>query len=255
MKWLKILMKSILGLSIGLYVLSPECFAELKFNTQDFAPFTYMENNSVKGPGVDVIKAVCNEMNAICSFHLLPWRRAQKEVEIGKAHAIFLIGWNKKRADWLYFSHPILKTEYGFFVKKNNPLNYKKMEDVKGFTVGVYGPSNTSRSLEKIKEKMSDLNIDMKAKDETGFKKLAVNRVDAVYSNRDVGYNIMERLVLDNIRYAGAHEQLKYYIGFSKRYTDKQTVERFNAAFKKLHDQGVIQQILKGYNLESSELE
>jgi polar amino acid transport system substrate-binding protein len=91
---------------------------------------------------------------------LLPWRRAQDEVANGTAHGLFTIGWNEERAKTFYFSPPILNTEYGFFVRNDNPLKFNQVLDVKGYVVGVFGPSNTSFFLEKIKEERFDHRYD-----------------------------------------------------------------------------------------------
>ena len=228
---------------------------ELRFNTQDFAPFNYAIEGAVSGPAVDIIRAVCNDMQITCSFKLLSWRRAQEEVREGKANGMFVIGWNEERAKWLYFSPPILNTEYGFFVRNDNPLQFKDVSDVKGYRVGVYGPSNTSKSLEKIHAQVPDMTIDMRPDDEAGFKKLALGRVKAVYSNRDVGNHLIAKLGLNNIRYAGMQRTLKYYIGFSQEHTEKTLVEQFNASFRNLYKRGEIQKILGRYTMQPADLD
>jgi polar amino acid transport system substrate-binding protein len=229
--------------------------AELKFNTQDFAPFNYEIGGVVSGPGADIIRRICSDIKIDCSFNLLPWARAQEEVRNGIAQALFLIGWNEERAQWLYFSPPILKSEYGFFVRNDNPLKFKHVSDVKGYTIGVYGPSNTSFFLEKIKAEIKDLTIDMTPDDPAAFKKLSLGRVAAVYSNRDVGYDLIAKLSLTNLRYAGVHTGLKYYVGFSQKFTDKKLVDQFNATFRNLYKRGLIQEILAKYHMEAAQLE
>jgi polar amino acid transport system substrate-binding protein len=229
--------------------------AELKFNTQDFAPFSYEVNGVVSGAAADIIRRICGEIEIDCSLQLLPWRRAQEEVENGIAHALFVIGWNEERAKTLYFSPPLLNTEYGFFVRDDNPLKFKQNSDVKGYTVGVYGPSNTATALEKIKAEVKDMSIDMTPDDKAAFRKLSVGRVDAVFSNRDVGYDLMRKLGLKNIRYSGRQQSLKYYIGFSQKFTDKKLVDQFNAAFRNLYKRGVIQEILAKYKMDAAQLE
>jgi polar amino acid transport system substrate-binding protein len=168
--------------------------AELKLNTQDFAPFNYEVKGVVSGPAADIIRKICSEMKIDCSLHLLPWRRAQDEVANGTAHGLFVIGWNEELAKTLYFSPPILNTEYGFFVRDDNPLKFKQNSDVKGYTVGTFGPSNTATALEKIKGEIKELTIDMTPDDESAFKKLSLGRVDAVFSNKDVGNDMMRKL-------------------------------------------------------------
>ena len=243
---------------LGMFVFIFSGFAlgqTLVFNTQDFPPFSYKIAGEIKGPGVAIIEAVCEKINVDCSFRLLPWTRAQMEVKTGKANAMFVIGWNKARDEWLYFTPPILKTEYGFFIKDDSPLEFKAESDIKGYKVGVLGPSNTSKSLKKIKVNVGDITIDMRPDDEPGFKKLSVGRVDAVFSNRDVGAAMIKKNNLKNLRYAGKQRELNYYIGFSKEFNDKSIIDKFNNGFRDLYKDGTIKKILDKYFMEPAVIE
>jgi polar amino acid transport system substrate-binding protein len=146
----------------------------------------------------------------------------------------------------------LLSTEYGFFVRNDNPLTFKQNTDVKGYTVGVFGPSNTATALEKIKAEVKDLAIDITPDDVAAFKKLSLGRVDAVFSNKDVGFDLVQKLDIKNVRYTGRQQSLKYYIGFSQKFTDKQLVDQFNTTFRTLHKQGVIQEILARYRMDAA---
>ncbi|MCP4022583.1 MAG: amino acid ABC transporter substrate-binding protein [Desulfobacteraceae bacterium] len=227
----------------------------LVFNTQDFPPFSYKIKDRVCGPAVQIIEKVCEKIGVGCVFRLLPWRRAQQEVKEGTAHAMFVIGWNKARDEWLYFSPPIMQTEYGVFVNNSNPLEFRDIFDIKGYTVGVYGPSNTSRSLEKIKAKVGNITIDLQPDDESGFRKLDISRINAVFSNKDVGYAMIKKMKLNNLRYAGTYKSLNYYIGFSKQFNDKNQVTLFNAAFMELYRNGTIKKILSEHRMQIAVIE
>ena len=243
-------------IAVALLSIPPVGAADLVFTTQDFAPFNYVVNGVVSGAAADVIRRICAEMKIDCSMRLFSWPRALQDIIDGKAHGIFVIGWNAERATWLHFSPPLLHTEYGFFVGDDNPLRFTQNADVKGYTVGVFGPrSNTAIALEKIKADIGDLTIDMTPDDEAAFRKLTARRVKAVFSNRDVGYHMLKRLGITNVRYAGRQQALKYYIGFSQKVGDKKLVDRFNATFRTLHKQGVVQQILGRYRMEAAPLE
>ncbi|MCP4133578.1 MAG: transporter substrate-binding domain-containing protein [bacterium] len=222
------------------------------FATQDFPPFSYEINEQVSGPGAELITEICKEMNVDCSLRLLPWSRAQREVKNGSANALFFLARNEERDKWLYYSPPIINTSYGFFVSADNPIKYRKPSDIKGYTVGVYGPSNTSRSLGKISEKSSGVKIDMTPHDEAAFKKLSHKRIDAVYSNKEVGLAMIKKLGLKNIRYAGSSKSIKYYIAFSKEHTNKKNIETFISVYKKLYKRGTIGQILKKYHMQAA---
>ncbi|SLM30282.1 Extracellular solute-binding protein family 3 [Desulfamplus magnetovallimortis] len=232
----------------------------LKLATQDFPPFSYLNNadangkvsiTNVAGPAAEIIRKVCEDAGIECTLSLLPWRRAQYDMEEeGLYNGLFLIGKNKARMKYLYFSPAVLKTEYGFFVKDDNTMEYKSPSDIKDYRVAVYGPSNTSKSLEKVHNEMEQFTIDMRPDDISGFRKLSLGRVEAVYSNKDVGFAILEKQKIKNIRYAGMHRELNYYIGFSMKHTDKSIVDNFNKTFLKLHKENIIQEILSKYALE-----
>jgi polar amino acid transport system substrate-binding protein len=234
---------------------SPLLAIHLSFTTQSLEPFSYHSATGAAGPSVDIVNTICDEMKADCIVDLYPWRRAYYEVQRGRANGIFFIGKNPEREKWLMFSPPIVLTEYGFFVNNNNPLVYKNPGDIEGYIVGVFGPSNTSASLQEIKIEMINFYIDMEDNDESGFRKLSVKRVNAVYSNRDVGYSLIKKLELSNIRYAGAHCKLFYYFAFNPKLTPTKWIEQFNATYRKLYHSGKIHQILQKFNMNPAPLD
>ena len=253
-----------LGISFLLSVwlaATPAWSLVLKFTTQDFPPFSYEINGVVSGPAVEIVQRICAEIDATCSFRLLPWSRAQAQVREGQANGMFVIGWNEKRAKWVHFTPPVINTEYGIFVNKANVLKYTTLSDIAAYKVGVYGPSNTSNSLEKMRGEMvrkgyKPISIDMRPDDESGFKKLALRRLDAVFSNRDVGHALIAKLGLkDMIRYSGAQRKLKYYIGFSMAHNDAKVLREFDAAYVQLHKSGAVKAILDKHGMEVAELE
>ncbi|WP_159084727.1 substrate-binding periplasmic protein [Dongshaea marina] len=241
-----------LSIAIGIAIAS--CFsgaavsATISFATQEFPPFNYKGGSGVAGPGVDIINAVTKSMGDSATFKIYPWSRAQDLVKKGKVDGLFLLGKNKKRMEWLYYTPPIITTEYGFFVQTSAPLQYKAPSDIKGMKVGVFGPSNTSNSLNKL-AKQVDIKVDMTNKNEAVFKKLSSGRVDAVYSNRDVGNSIIKKLGITNLRYAGAQKPVTYYIAFSKEGFAEGTVKSFNEHYLKLKASGEIGKIVSGYNM------
>ena len=209
--------------------------AELIFNTQDFAPFDYAVNGVVSGPAPPTHAPGVHGHEDRVSHAAAPVAARPAGGGRGEGARDVRHRLERQRAKWLHFSPPLLSTEYGFFVRNDNPLTFKQNTDVKGYTVGVFGPSNTATALEKIKAEVKDLAIDMTPDDEAAFKKLSLGRVDTVFSNKDVGHDLVRRLDIKNVRYAGRQQSLKYYIGFSQKFTDKQLVDQFNATFRTLH--------------------
>ena len=93
--------------------------------------------------------------------------------------------------------------------------------------------------------------IEDRPDDASGFRKLAVGRLDAVYSNRDRGYMILEAEGLgDKVRYAGGHQDILYYGGFTREFPDTRLLDRFDSAWKTLFESDVAQRIIERYGLE-----
>lgn len=257
------ILKLLMAASALLFLIVPAAFAQgkLRFVTLEFAPFIYGENQKVAGPGNDVIAAVCERAGVACSFDIYPWRRAQELIKSGDADGMMVIGRNPEREEWLRFSPPLFRTEYGFFVKSDNPMEFTDIEQIAGYKIGVFEPSNTATQLAGIRDEMiargiAPLEIDGHPDDSSGLRKLATGRVDAVYSNRDRGHGIIAEEGLDGqVRYAGHHQAILYYSGIDKAYPDQQTVDRFFGAWRDLYLAGEAQTIIESYGLEPAVVE
>lgn len=230
-------------------------------NTQNFAPFHYqgIRRGEVDGPVPQIVRLVCREAGINCRIILYDdWRRAQENVKNGLADGMFVIAWNSRRAQWLHRSSALIETEYGLFVRDDDDLQFKEALEqpiiMEGYTVGVYGPSGTSNSLVKLKvafeNKDVTLQINMEADDKPLFEKLSLSKGRfAVYTNRIVAESIIKGLGLSNIRYAGKHRSLSYYVGFSKQRVPLTLVEKFNQAYARMIDQGEIRSIMANHSM------
>ena len=226
----------------------------LVFVTQQYPPFNYLERDDgmerVAGPVAEIIAMACARMGVDCTFRLLPWARAQQEVRNGMADGIFTIGLVPERQQWLHFCPPLLRAEYGFFVRMENPLRYVTPRDVSGYRVGVYGPSLTADILDQLARQVS-MTVDMAPEIDAGFLKLAQGRIDAVFSNRENGLATIALLRIANLRYAGWHNRVDYTVAFSRQ-TAPEVVDAFEAALRALHREGELQRCLARYGLHST---
>ncbi len=204
----------------------------------------------VAGPVPEIVAMACQRMGVDCTFRLLPWARAQQEVRNGMADGIFTIGRVPERESWLHFCPPLLRAEYGFFVRVENPLRYIAPRDVAGYRVGVYGPSLTSDILTQLARQTS-MTVDMASDIDSGFLKLAQGRIDAVFANRENGQATIGLLRLANLRYAGWHSRVDYTVAFA-RHVAPEVVAAFEAALRALHREGELQRCLAAYGLQSA---
>jgi hypothetical protein len=87
--------------------------------------------------------------------------------------------------------------------------------------------------------------------DAAGMRKLAAGRRDAVYSNRDRAWRIVRNEKLDGrVRFAGPHQEILYYAGINRSYSQQDVIDRFFDAWRLLFASGEAQAIVVGYGLE-----
>ena len=229
---------------------------DLRFVTLDFSPFIYGEGGEVAGPGRDVIAAACDEAGLQCSYDIFPWRRAQELMKDGAADGMMVIGRNAGREEWLDFSPPLFRTEYGFFVGGGDPMTFRDLSQIQGYRVGVFAPSNTAVQLEALRDRMIEtglkpFEVDPRPDDVSGFRKLAVGRIDAVYSNRDRGQDILAKNGLtDAVRYAGADKGILYYAAIRQSFPEPDIPARFFAGLRAVFESGTASGIIREYGLE-----
>ena len=235
--------------------------SRIRFVTLEFAPFIYGQDQKVAGAAHEVIAAVCERADVTCTFDIYPWRRAQGLMRAGEADGMMVIGRNAKREEWLDFSPPLFRTEYGFFVNGGNEIAYSHPAQLTGMRIGVFAPSNTETQLRGLRDSMGaaglePFEIDAHPDDAAGMRKLAADRLDAVYSNRDRGWGIVNAEKLQGkVRYAGGDKEILYYSGITKAFTDRAAVARFFEVWRALFSNGEAQRIIESYGLEPATIE
>ncbi|MBT3236586.1 MAG: transporter substrate-binding domain-containing protein [Bdellovibrionales bacterium] len=236
------------------FVLTSSLLAKpIVFGTQEFPPFSQTKSGKVVGPGVDVIAAVMKRAGLDYKIKSGVWKWIQKSAKDknGDVSALFFIGKNAAREKWLNFSPPILETTYGFFAKKSSRIKYSNDVPLVNSSIGVYGPSNTSKNLAKIRKKPgNDFKTELYKDSVTVFRVLGRgSNLKFAFSNGDVGRAIIKDEGLDNLQYVGTFKKLNYYFGFSKMKIDAATTKKIMDAYKSLIADGSIARILAGYNM------
>jgi len=240
-----------LGLTVTMSVAQTKHFV-----TEPSPPFNYLEDGNVAGPAFEIIDSICDQMSITCKFKLTKWERAILSAQNAEVNGIFSIGKTTERAQWMYFSTPILETAYGIYVNKNDPLIYKNGSDLSGYTVVTYGPSNTSKSLEKLRRKTPSMKVKIESNSTFALKRFDVGRYgdkSALYLNRDVVDHLIKTMKLKNIRFAGDDRKLSYYVGFPKESNTRKFVSDFNRALEKSKQDGTLEQLLKPFDMTPPE--
>lgn len=234
----------------------------LEVSVHDFPPFVQkLPSGAVGGPFRVMIDDICREMKQTCSVKVVPNRRSKLQVEQGEVDLGFPYGWTEKRSEIYYFSVPFMVSEYGLFVAFENEREVRGIEDLQGFQVAAFTPSNTLLSLEGIRDEMVDKGMKplriFKKSDANGqlVQMLASNRIDSYYSNKALVEFRAKQFGVSGLRYAWSHKPVTYFAVFPKAHTDSEDVRLFNqAALKVFSKKGYLSEVLSPWSIDSPDL-
>ena len=228
----------------------------LYFVTESFAPFTYEEEGRAAGPFVAVVQSVCASIKAECRIEVFPWRRALMLVKSGDADGIFTLLMTPERAQEFNLSVPIIESSYGLYALKESKFVYKNEQDLTGHTVGVYGPSGTSMTLEKMANETHGVNIVLEIDNARALRLLSVGAYGSeglAMVNHDVAHFILQDKNIINLREAFNVGKAQYCIGFSKKTGSakyRKQFEQFNDELKAQIASGAVKAILDKYGMK-----
>ncbi|MCP4325581.1 MAG: amino acid ABC transporter substrate-binding protein [Alteromonadales bacterium] len=236
-------MKALLILILVISSLSARAGADdiVTISYHNFPPFSYQESKKAQGVMVELVTEVCRNAQLSCKFKYYPNRRAKSLMSAGVVTANIPLGWNADRAKTMWFSVPLLNTEYGFYGKQGENNKYHTVDDINGKTVGVFGPSNTETTLNSLQQSMqikglSPIQIEvMPNVNEHGIEKLLKDRYQLYFVNKHVGEYLINKHNIQGVEYIGSTHQLGYFVGFAKAHVNPKLIRRFNQSIIQLY--------------------
>jgi ABC-type amino acid transport substrate-binding protein len=219
-------------------------------NTYPSAAYINKEGE-VDGPVAALVREIAGKMGQKVQFTFNPIQRMFLRLRRHEADAAFNMSHNFERAEKWYYSKPVHRGFYSVFTLTSNPLNYKSRDDLKGYTIVTYGPTNMSKTVEEFAAKIPGAKVEIKTGYDTTFKMLAGGRFGEkaiVYAPDVIGFDVIEKLKLkDRIRFAGNDKKNLYYIVFVKELVEKSFVDKFNQVLMEVHASGRMAEIYKRY--------
>lgn len=226
----------------------------LHFVSEPFPPFNYLENGEPSGPTVKIVREVCARIKVECTFEILPWRRAMLLAEQGKANGIFSIINTPEREKIFYFSEPMVETAYSLYSLDTSKFTYRNDSDLAGHTIGVYGPSGTSITLEEMVKSASNARIAIEVDTTTALRVLSSGGYGddgLILSNRDVTDLAIKTANIKHLRKVADARKIFYCIAFGKKSIDAQLFKRFDDALDRMLKDGTAKAILEKNNLKA----
>lgn len=228
----------------------------LRFVTEPFPPYTYASQGKAAGPMVDVLQAACAQLKRACQIEVLPWRRALAMAERGEVDGIFTVSNTAERRQYFHVSVPVIDARYTLFAQAGEDFRLgADRQQLKGRTIGVYGPSGTAIALDELIAGVPDVGKHVEPDNITVLRKLAAGRYGhegLALLNEAVALELIRSENLAGLQAAGTIKQFSYAFGLSRSRVTPEEARRFDAALHALCSSGRTAALLKPYALPAS---
>jgi polar amino acid transport system substrate-binding protein len=246
-------------LSVFLSIQTPSSIASaadakpltLKFATEPYPPFQYEEAGKPAGPLIEILEAVCSAAELECTAQMMPMRRTLTTAGSGMLDGITIALRTPEREKSFYVSDDVVRTSLTLFTRAGSGFNYHEAQDLNNTSIGVYGPSGTSITLNEL-AKGTTAQIEIELDNLTTLKKLAAGRYGArgaAFINRDVATVLIKENNIEGIVAAGDAKIIDYAFGLSRSAVSAEQAELFNEKLRLLKHNGTVKKILQKYGL------
>lgn len=103
---------------------------------EGFPPFSYKENNEIKGMDVETVLEMAERLNIKVKIELKPWNRVLSMTELGKCDGAFSCFKTEQRQRFALYTAPVNYSTYSIFVKKGNEFEFSSITDLYGKLFG-----------------------------------------------------------------------------------------------------------------------
>ncbi|MCP4105195.1 MAG: amino acid ABC transporter substrate-binding protein [Desulfobacteraceae bacterium] len=212
----------------------------LYFSSLDWPPYTG-EHLPDHGANAIVVRSAFAAMGYELKISFFPWARTVKVAEKDKEYVGYFPEYYAKKLEKDFiFSDPIGNSPLGFVEKKDGPVSWKSLDDLKNITVGTVNEYINTEEFDR-KTANGELKVESVVDDSTNLRKVAADRIPlAVIDKYVMQYLMKTRESLkdkkDILQFnSRLLENKKLYLCFRKNAEGEQLVKIFNQGLKKIN--------------------
>lgn len=218
-----------------------------RFKALEYPPYSYEERGRAFGIVPEIVELLCRKIQIDCNTEIVPFRRALTSLEQGEIHGMLSLVKSSDRDAYATF-FPILKKINMVFITSDKAQTTSQISDLKDWTVGTIGESNTYYILTTaLKEEKIKINIVGDQDAVTLINKLQNGRYGdrgGIILNEDVFNFHVKRFSINGYRKQFVLKSDELGIYFSRHNVDAELLSRFNMAFEQLKQSGQLKTIL-----------
>ena len=197
-----------------------------------------------------VVSMAFDEVGVKVNYGFFPWKRAfiLAKTQPDKWHGSVVWSYREDRAEWFYFSQPVMTQIQVFFHLKSRPsVIWKSIEDLKDLKVGIALGSSAPTFEDAAKKGI--LTLVRSGDTKSLFRMLITGRIDVIPMAKGVGYYHVrtqlskdeQKLITDS---PTIFEPQEYCLILSKRNKkNRQFLDLFNKGMERLYTSGKYDQM------------
>jgi polar amino acid transport system substrate-binding protein len=187
-------------------------------------------------------------------YDFVPWKRAITLVGNGERDGTLAFSKTANREQMVRFSETPLGTlTVRFYYRKDRPFDWAKVEDLKGYRIGLMQGYATADEMEALNQEGLGLTLDYATTEVLNFKKLLAGRIDIFPAVETVASKILhEGFSLDQVSAIATHplpwKAKQLFVVFPKNSErGEQLAQAFERGMKKLKDNGRYDEMLRDF--------
>jgi len=220
---------------------------QVELVTGEFAPFT---GTTLPGGGLvtRIIREAFAYENIEISIQFKPWKRGYHETSNGLYTGTFPYSKNLERQQLFLYSDPILSGKTLFYTRKNNPVEYQVIDDLKGSRLCMPLGFNLFAPLKQaITDDMLTL---VRASDLEGcFRMIASSRADLTLVREEIANDIIKRVSRSQNIFRAMQQPFstvsEHLIIPRQIKHAHELIRQFNSGLRKLRTSGQIRQLYR----------
>lgn len=215
----------------------------LRIITENAPPNSFIENDTLTGRAVEVVKAVLKEIGMEFTIELFPWARGYQLLQSDEPVALFGTSRTKLREKQFKWAGPISSNSVKIYkLSRRRDVQPEELSDYNNYKIGSGRNDQKTQYLQE-----HGIKVDIVNEDWQNIEKLFLGRIDVMaYSENRLNYDIT-KLGYDPEQITAIEEieeiSTDIYIAFSLS-TDDALVEKIQTGFDVIRDNGILKEIL-----------
>lgn len=104
---------------------------QLRFITEDYKPFNYVESDQLKGLAPEILEEICNGLSIPFEAEVMAWPDAYAAAQSDPEAVLFSAILNEERKDLFKWVGPVASLDWRFYSASNNPLGITSLADAR----------------------------------------------------------------------------------------------------------------------------